>query len=301
MKPIRISTNFMLAVLAICFGLFSTTSTYAQTSGNTIYACYHRENGQLRRVNSLSECRNSEIPTSWSITGPAGSQGPQGATGATGPRGVKGDTGATGPVGPQGVKGDTGATGPQGVKGDTGETGAQGPQGPAGPLGPQGAKGDTGAMGPIGPIGPTGQQGAMGLPGPQGPQGIVAVGSFAGQIGAIADNSSQFVFAGPTATVMTNPWQKLVGSASAALAAYSTSANRFGYGLCYQSSAGGTIRNFADAFLIGTKSTQLQSWAATATATPGVGTWKVGFCVQNLISGALDNNDYVTGWVMVVN
>ena len=73
--------------------------------------------------------------------GPAGSQGPAGATGPAGPAGPQGTTGATGPAGPagatgaQGPAGAAGATGAQGPKGDTGDTGPQGPAGPQPPLG----------------------------------------------------------------------------------------------------------------------------------------------------------------------
>jgi hypothetical protein len=49
--------------------------------------------------------------------GPAGPQGPAGATGAQGPAGPQGATGAQGPSGPQGA---TGATGPQGPAGAAG-------------------------------------------------------------------------------------------------------------------------------------------------------------------------------------
>jgi hypothetical protein len=58
--------------------------------------------------------------------GPAGSQGPTGATGAVGPSGSQGpvgSTGATGATGPQGLIGLIGLTGPQGPQGATGVTG----------------------------------------------------------------------------------------------------------------------------------------------------------------------------------
>ena len=103
-------------------------------SNGVINGCYQKNVGNLRVIDPSAgdSCRPSEIPISWSQTGPqgpAGPQGPKGDTGATGPQGPKGDTGATGPQGP---KGDTGAQGP---KGDTGATGLQGPVGPQGPAG----------------------------------------------------------------------------------------------------------------------------------------------------------------------
>ena len=67
------------------------------------------------------------------IVGPAGPQGPAGATGAAGPQGPAGPAGADGAAGPQGPAGPAGAAGPQGPQGPTGATGATGPQGPVGP------------------------------------------------------------------------------------------------------------------------------------------------------------------------
>lgn len=112
-------------------------------SGGAIHGCYQKNVGNLRVIDPSAgdSCRPSEIPITWSQTGP---QGPQGPTGPTGPQGPKGDTGATGPqgpigpTGPTGPKGDTGATGPQGPIGQTGATGPQGPAGPPGPQGPPG-------------------------------------------------------------------------------------------------------------------------------------------------------------------
>jgi hypothetical protein len=91
-------------------------------SNGVIDGCYQKNVGNLRVIDTSAgdSCRPSEIPISWSQTGP------QGATGAQGP---KGDTGATGPTGP---------TGPQGPKGDTGATGATGQTGPGGPPGNSG-------------------------------------------------------------------------------------------------------------------------------------------------------------------
>ena len=112
-------------------------------SSGVIDGCYQKKVGNLRVIDSSAgqSCRHSEVPISWSQTGPQGPPGPQGPKGDTGATGPKGDTGATGATGPQGPKGDTGATGPQGPKGDTGATGATGPQGPRGPAGPTGATG----------------------------------------------------------------------------------------------------------------------------------------------------------------
>jgi hypothetical protein len=153
----------------------------AQSTPTIIHACYQKNVGNLRFVDTATQawpdaCRPSEVPLSWNqqgIQGQTGLQGPQGETGATGPQGPQGDTGATGAQGP---KGDTGATGAQGPKGDTGATGAQGPKGDTGATGAQGPKGDTGAQGEIGATGPQGPSGIAELAGQVCAEGTFVVG-----------------------------------------------------------------------------------------------------------------------------
>ena len=134
---------------AVLAGGAAATIAAIPGADGVINGCYQKNVGNLRVIDPSGgdSCRPSEIPISWSQTGPqgpkgdTGPQGPTGPQGATGPQGPKGDTGATG------AAGATGATGPQGLKGDTGATGA---------TGPQGLKGDTGATGATGPAGPPG-------------------------------------------------------------------------------------------------------------------------------------------------
>jgi Collagen triple helix repeat (20 copies) len=102
-----------------------------------IHGCYKAQNGQLRLVDSASDCRPSELSISWNQQGPQGIQGPPG------PKGEQGDPGIQGPPGPPGAKG---------------EQGDPGIQGPPGPPGPKGDKGDTGDQGPPGPSGLSGLQ-----------------------------------------------------------------------------------------------------------------------------------------------
>jgi hypothetical protein len=78
--------SLLLTALAFYLGPLHSSSTQAQTSNNTIYACYQKENGQLRKVNGPDQCKPSEIPTSWSVAG------------VPGPKGDKGDKGETGVV-----------------------------------------------------------------------------------------------------------------------------------------------------------------------------------------------------------
>src|SRR3954463_16341043 len=121
MKFNRITLAAWLLVLAAA-ALLGASPARAQ-SGGVIYACYGNSNGQLRRVNNPSECKNNETALAWNI------QGLKGDKGDTGPQGPQGNTGATGPQGPAGTHG---TAGPQGPKGDTGNAGPQGSQGAQG-------------------------------------------------------------------------------------------------------------------------------------------------------------------------
>jgi len=144
-------SKLLLALIlgAAVFGVVSAVQAAIPDSNGVINGCYQKNVGNLRVIDPSAgdSCRPSEIPISWSQTGPQGPPGATGPAGPVGPAGPKGDTGATGatgpagPVGPAGAKGDTGATGPQGPPGATGATGPAGPAGPTGPAGPNNAAG----------------------------------------------------------------------------------------------------------------------------------------------------------------
>jgi len=93
---------------------------FATTDSGVISACANPGNGNLRLVNSSSDCHNNENFVQWDVTGPAGPAGPQGPAGPAGPQGQPGQTGATGPQGSQGVQGPQGPQGPQGDPGSSG-------------------------------------------------------------------------------------------------------------------------------------------------------------------------------------
>jgi len=137
------------------------------------------------------------------------------------------------------------------------------------------------------------------------PGSIAGIASFSGPVGSIPSGSAfvfVFVFAGPQATVTTTASQNLVGAAQAPLGLSSGGPQIFRYELCYQPASGGPLTNFTRPnFSIGEASTTRVPFSAMATTTPGAGTWKVGFCVQNYNPLTLDDNDYVSGWVQVVN
>jgi hypothetical protein len=165
--------------------------------------------------------------------------------------------------------------------------------------GAKGPKGNTGAKGA------TGVAGVAGAAGAQGPSGVVTTGVFNGSIATFLGSSSVYAFAGPTAVVTTTASQLLTGAAEAPLGSFTASATTgqtVHFGLCYQPSTGGTVVNFAGSnYSLGTVFPVQRTFAAAASVVPGAGTWRVGFCVDNNLSAALDNNDYVNGWVQVTN
>jgi hypothetical protein len=76
MKKISMLTGVALAVLGMIV---------PPSSAQEIYGCVQSRSGQLRIVDSLTDCRASESGISWNITGPQGPQGPQGPSGSFDP------------------------------------------------------------------------------------------------------------------------------------------------------------------------------------------------------------------------
>jgi hypothetical protein len=59
--------NLLLAfALCVSAALLSPPAARAQ-SGDIIYGCYGNSNGQLRRVNSPTECKNNETALVWAL------------------------------------------------------------------------------------------------------------------------------------------------------------------------------------------------------------------------------------------
>jgi hypothetical protein len=194
---------------------------------------------------------------------------------AKGDQGTTGLTGAIGPVGPQG------------------SAGATGPQGSTGPAGPQGAPGSQGAVGP------------QGATGPQGPSGVMATFSLTGQPGtqSIAPNSSVFVFVGPTVTVNIGQADMIIASAGASLATSALFGTAdFGHSICYQVNGAGAINSLATSvYHVAQVGGLRTTFTSSIRGDMSIGTYKVGFCVRNYGSNALDRVDTVNGWVMVVH
>ncbi len=47
-------------------------------ASGVIHACYSNSKGEVRLVESASDCKNNETAIAWNQTGPQGPQGPQG-------------------------------------------------------------------------------------------------------------------------------------------------------------------------------------------------------------------------------
>jgi hypothetical protein len=106
--------HLLLGAVSLCLFALTATSVRAQIpNANTIYACYHKNTGDLRKVSGPGECKNPELPISWNMaggSGPQGNVGPQGPQGIQGPQGTKGEKGDTGPQGPGGTADPSGTT-----------------------------------------------------------------------------------------------------------------------------------------------------------------------------------------------
>ena len=77
----------------------------AADSPGPVHACAHHRGGGLYVA---KKCQRHDRQLTWSVTGPAGQQGPQGLQGLQGPRGFPGAQGSPGTPGAQGLPGPTG-------------------------------------------------------------------------------------------------------------------------------------------------------------------------------------------------
>ena len=149
--------------------------------------------------------------------------------------------------------------------------------------------------------------GTTGPAGATGPQGVVKVGSF----GGIVNNTSAstaFSFVGPTTSVtITSSTQKLVASAAAPLGLSAGGPSNVTMDMCYQPAAGGPLTNFVGFNYSVCRVTTTRTLYTVSSTVTGLrpGTYNVGFGVStgssSLVTVTLDNNDYMNGWVMLVN
>lgn len=116
MRFLRLSPGTVLGAIGLAAVTGGVAAAAIPGGDGTIQACYANSNGNVRIVDTASDCRAHETPIAFNQTGPQG------------PKGDKGDPGAPGAKGDKGDKGDPGAKGDPGVKGDPGDTGPAGPQ-----------------------------------------------------------------------------------------------------------------------------------------------------------------------------
>ena len=148
-RALAAGMGLLVAATLIGLGTMATSTQAAQPKQpeSVIRACVDRATGEMRIPRTTRPCFTRERTLIWSVAGPIGPTGPEGATGPQGPAGAQGATGARGP------SGSPGASGPPGPQGDPGPTGPTGPQGDPGPVGPTGPQGDPGPVGPAGGFG----------------------------------------------------------------------------------------------------------------------------------------------------
>jgi len=83
------------ALAALAVGVGFAVASIPDSSG-VFHACYKKHHGQLRLVESASDCRPSEKATSWSQTGPPGPPGTPGSSFLAGSSGGQPSTGNNG-------------------------------------------------------------------------------------------------------------------------------------------------------------------------------------------------------------
>ncbi len=116
----------------------------------------------------------------------------------------------------------------------------------------------------------------------------------------IFPNNQNWSFFGPTKKITVNGSQRVIGSGSAVFGTYSGT-SRISVSICYQQT-GGVINSFAgNNHLIADADSLRRTFAVTVTAAPAAGTYSVGYCIINNGTQTLGNNDYVNGWVMVID
>lgn len=320
----RVSPAWAVAVAALVVAVGGAAVAAIPDGSGVIHGCYKTSNGALSVIDPAKgeRCKSGEVALNWNEQGEPGDVGP---TGPAGPKGDTGDTGATGATGPAGPKGDRGPTGPEGPQGDKGDdgdagsAGAQGERGPTGPVGPKGdpclatdpacrgPKGDTGNAGPTGPIGPAGQPGQPGA-------GIASTVSLNGSIPNLAASAlNVWAFVGPTVQLTVTASQRITGSLVAMLGrSASPGTATLNYMICAVegdssaqptgASGGHMLGTFLTARTPADTSARLSYAVAgskSVAALSGDGTYRVGLCTNQ--SAAIENNDWVAGWVMVTS
>ena len=101
--------------IALVAGTVVASASIPDATG-AIHACYRKQGGQLRLIDTAKgqRCAATETGVVWyqdGPRGPRGRRGPEGPQGSQGPQGIQGGQGIQGPIGPIGPQGTRGPGG----------------------------------------------------------------------------------------------------------------------------------------------------------------------------------------------
>ena len=78
----RAQRIFVLMTATLLFTAIVVFATIPGADG-VIYSCYHKNDGELRIIDSTEQCKTNETPLSFNQTGPQGPEGPAGPSGTS--------------------------------------------------------------------------------------------------------------------------------------------------------------------------------------------------------------------------
>ena len=129
--------------------------------------------------------------------------------------------------------------------------------------------------------------------------------AYGGAVNALASASSAYVFVGPTTgSIAVGTTTQVTVYASSALGLTSGATQAAQFGICAQALPGGTVQlaggtsNYASVQVTTTRSsvTSTNSFSGLA-----AGNYQFGMCVLNAGPAAIDNNGFLTGWLLLAS
>lgn len=106
---------------------------------------------------------------------------------------------------------------------------------------------------------------------------------------------------GPYREITVENGQKIVGFGSAVFG-MSSGKSTVAISLCYIAVGNRVLTPFlGDKHLVADVDTARRTFSVSASGALPAGTYSVGYCVINRGSRSIDNNDYVNGWMLVIN
>jgi hypothetical protein len=117
----------------------------------------------------------------------------------------------------------------------------------------------------------------------------------------IFPSNNGWQFFGPVKELRANDGQEIVGNASAVFGTTSGT-TRIAISICYTNDEHKMPVSFSGLnHLIVDADSLRRTFSVNITATLSAGVYQVGYCVDNRGPQTLNNNDYVNGWIMIVN